>query len=159
MSRSCPELCDTDVICLPGITVRRIVIPLVNYGLCQRVFTPSFKRRCQHDKSFISYTLRGYYIRNNRSTLCYCSRLIEDDYSCLACLLQSCCSLKQDTVLCTHSISNHDRNRCGKSQRTRAADHKYRYSSRQRVANFLSGNKPYDHSNHCNSDDHRHEHP
>ena len=90
--------------------------------------------------------------RCDRTGLVQCNRLH------LACLLQGNSGLKQDTVLGTLAVADHDRNRRCKSERARAADDQHGDSSRKRKPKGLPCEQPADDRHSCDRDDRRHEH-
>ena len=70
-------------------------------------------------------------------------------------VLQTCGSFEQNAVFRAHAAADHDGDRRGKAQRTRAADDQYGNTSCQCIADILSGKQPYDRRNYRDQDNHR----
>ena len=89
---------------------------------------------------------------------CDCSSLVQCDNFCFPGLFQRNCRFKQNSMFCTHSVSDHDRHRSRKAKRTWAADDKHCNSPCQCKANTLSCQKPYSDSDRRNRHDDRDKH-
>ena len=123
--------------------------------MCQWVLALSFQCISKSQKFFLRDTLCRYHIRYFRFPACDGSGLIQSYDLHFTGLFQRYRRLEHDSVLCAHSVTNHNGNRCGKSQCTRAADDQYGYTSCKRVAESLSGKQPYDRRNYRDQDNHR----
>ena len=144
ISGNCLKLPDT---CL------RLVVRIAPCDNClrKRMLTFLFQRICgMHQIRFLTAYRKD--IRYTRFTLRDRTSLIECNDLYLACLLQRNGRLKQDSMLCTHTISNHDGNRSCKSKCTRTADNQNGNRSCKRISYRSSYEHP-DHKCHdCNAD-------
>ena len=113
-----------------------------------------FQRICgMHQIRFLTAYRKD--IRYTRFTLRDRTGLIECNDLYLACLLQRNGRLKQDSMLCTHTISNHDGNRSCKSKCTRTADNQNGNRSCKRISYRSSYKHPNYKCHDCNADNDR----
>ena len=127
--------------------------------MCQWVLALSFQCISKSQKFFLRDTLCRYHIRYFRFPACDGSGLIQSYDLHFTGLFQRYRRLEHDSVLCTHSVTYHNGNRCRKSQCTRAADNEYGNTSCQCESNTLTCDQPYDNCNHCNRNNRRHKYP
>ena len=119
------------------------------------MFTLLFQCSCQLQQCIFLVSRFAYQIRYSRFTTCDGSRLIQSHDLYSSGFFQRNSGFKQDTIFCSHTVTNHDCYRCGKSQCTRAADNQYGNTSCECVAESLSGKQPYDCCNYRDQDNHR----
>ena len=122
----------------------------------QRMLTHLLQMECIRQKLPFCHVLCRQKIRNLRFALSDRSCLIQCHDCCLAGFFHRNCRFKQNAVSGSHTISYHDRHRCGKPQSTRAADHQNGNSSCQRKTDILSKQKPDKDRDHCDRNNCRH---
>ena len=145
ISGNCLKLPDT-CLCL---VVR--IAPCDN-RLRKRMLTFLFQRICgMHQIRFL--TANRIDISHTWFALCDRTGLIECHDLYLACFLQRNGRLKQDSMLCTHTISDHDGNRSCKSKCTRTADNQNGNRSCKRIS-YRSSYKHPDHKCRDGNTDH-----
>ena len=88
------------------------------------------------------------YISYLHDSACDGSGFIEGNNLSFAGHFLSSCSFKQDSILCTNSVADHNCNRSRKSKRTRTADYQNRNCTCYRITDSLSNKKP-DNKGHC----------
>ena len=96
--------------------------------------------------------VRRQHIRYSRLAARDRSRLVKRDDLCFSGLLERDCRLKHDPVLCSHPVSDHDRDRRCKSERTRTAYNKYGDPSCEGEPGRLPGDQPYEHRHKSDGD-------
>ena len=119
------------------------------------MFALLFQCPCQFQQCFFIISWFAHKIRYPRLPACDGSCLIQCHNLHSSGFFQRNSGFKEDTIFRSHTVTNHDRYRCGKSQCTRAADDQYGYTSCKRVAESLSGKQPYDRRNYRDQDNHR----
>ena len=127
------------------------------YRFCKRVFALCFKRQCKAKKLVFGNIFRRVYIRYDRLSCCYGACFIKHGYLSFSCLLKRNGGLEKYAVLCADTVSDHYRNGSGKSECTRTAYNKHRYSSRQSISEILSEQEPHYRSDNGNCNNGRNE--
>ena len=106
---------------------------------------------------FASAVCRNH-IRYPWFSLCYRPGFIKCHNLRFSGFFQRYSRLEENTVLCSHSVTDHNSNRSGKSKRTGTADHQYGYTPRQSKSHCLTGDKPCNNGYHCNGNNSRDKH-
>ena len=125
---------------------------------CQRMLTFLFQSKCHLKQLLFAYAFRRNDIGYFRLSACDRTGLIECYDLHFSGLFQRNSCFKHDSMLCTHTISDHDRNRGRKSEGTRAADNQNGNGSCQCISKGLACQHPYDEGDHCDRNDCRYKH-
>ena len=141
------------------LRIQSALLGFLQNCMCQWVLALSFQCISKSQKFFLRDTLCRYHIRYFRFPACDGSGLVQSYDLHFTGLFQRYRRLEHDSVLCAHSVTNHNGNRCGKSQCARATDNEYGNTSCQCESNTLTCDQPYDNCNHRNRNNRRHKYP
>ena len=126
-------------------------------GLCKRMLAFFLKSIGKGEKLLLGDAFCWENVRHLRLSACDGSCLVKGNDLDLSSLLKRNSSFEKNAVFGTHSVSNHNGNRGGKTKGTGAADHKHGDSSCKSVAKFMSGKQPDHGGDNGNGDNRRYE--
>ena len=93
-----------------------------------------------------------------RLTACNGSGFIQCDDLDFSCFLKRNCCFEKNSILGTHTVTDHNGNRCCKAKCTGTADNQHGNSSCQCITKRMACKKPDDRCDHCNGDHCRYKH-
>ena len=106
------------------------------------MLTAPLERISKREQLISADPICGNNIGHGRLAARYRAGLVERDYPGLAGIFERNCCLKQNSVLCADTVSDHYRDRSRKSERARTADDKHRDSACKRISERLSRKEP-----------------
>ena len=126
-------------------------------GFRKRVLALFLKGVGKGEKIVLRHTICRENVGNLRLTACDGSGFVKGYDLNLSGFLKGDGCFEKDTVFGTHSVSNHNGNRSGKTKGAWAADDQNGNSSCQGVASLMTGKQPDNSSYNCNGDNSRYE--
>ena len=132
---------------------------VLHHRFCQRVFALLLEGTCQSEKFRFTYSFSWDHIRNAGFSPGDRTGLVESYDLDGTGLLKRLRILEKDPVSRSDTVTDHDGDRCGESQRTGAADHKHTDPPRECITETLSQQQPDHRGDHSYCNDHRNEVP